>query len=1078
MRCAQCGHENALSASTCARCQAVLASPTVPTSSDEIRRSSPPMVRRPPPIRHRPPRDTEIGAAPDTLLDIGGERRDPTSPWGTGAPLSLSELSEIDRSLAGDSATEQIPMADLLAKAAEPNRPREPWEEVIAAAPPSLLKKWGTTPEAEAETRVGNKASDRATSVATQFDLPPQKPRASEPAVSQRPMPVSVPPRVSPLARSADPKTSAPRPAEPSRAPSPPRTPEIPKVLSEDTDLAFPQLNRAGFPVERPPIAKPSEWGTTGTTGPTGVAGGEARPFRLPSVSTSLDERAPNIPRGMSQETSPENRLGLEKSPSAPPKSLPPRSLKPLRSETAPTDVPLTARGESSTIGLPRPPPLESPLLPVLGGSTAADTPRPLRSLSSLAQEPTRPPFQIPSSGTPNPGAIPIPPAETKAPLNPPPPPRQPPERFQTLPTLGEVPRPSSIGADSARMPRVEQPKAPEPLRSSPPAPLRSSPPTAGLSRAPAPLPGKTVADPGRISAPSLKSSSPELPRVSQPQRPVESLRASVTPPVRAPDKTAAPVRAIPAAETTRPPAPLPRPPVRSDSITDDPSRPGFAVTGHGPITHSRTQPEAIRQAQETGTPPGSWDSLVPPPAKRDAKPLAALIDDSLLPWEASGPLDTALKNPPVMLPKQLTADLEMPPLEPSKSSLPSARSIGFPESTPNSGTMVGRLGPTEHESGEHGGEMTRVALEGELAGPAPLPPPTLPERDPSAQNLAPFQPPPERQPPERNYPSEIRPSPIPASRSLPPQAPPPASTTPRANPPALVAPPRPTPLVPPSSLPPRAKTPLPRGLSETEPAEPQSMPGMPVHQLTGEARDPASMPGFSPAPVFDAASDPAWMIQAKKVEEPPPPLEETRAMPRSELEGLEDLNDKTSDPLPSVSSLEEGVVERTAELPMSAPRTFVLAKTFSRWIAAAFDLAIVLGLLQGAALLGVLGDDLKVILPPHLPDLLLNASVAKLAPLGATLIGLALALSTLSTGLLGASPGKLLLGQRVIVRKTGDRPGFFRAAFRAMFSVLSALLGGAGYFWPILDRQYRALHDVLSGTAVVKRRGGGATSG
>ncbi len=1060
MRCAQCGLENALTASTCTRCHAVLGAapppgPTVP--SDEIRRGQVPARRPPPPIRHRPPRDTEVGQAPGvapdpTIQDLGPPPR-AEAPWVTSDPLSLAELAEIDRSLAIDSATEQIPMADLLAKVqSESSRTLHPWEEVIAQAPPQVLKKWGTTPEAEAETRIGNKAPERSTSVATEFGiarpppLPQQRSRPAEPAlVSSRPAPSAipaptVPPRIPPaLARATvgqePPRPKAPEPPRLSRPPEPTRPSDS---NNEDTDLAFPKVSRSeleGPPIERttldrplaertttttdrPPSDRPTttaerppiQWGTTGTTGATGASS-----FRLPSVSTSLDERVPGVRSASGESQAPVRSSTL---PAAPVRGLPPRTRVVARTETEPTHTP-PGRDGSSTIGAaPRAPAPSAPSL---------EEPR-QRSLSSLAQETTRPPLAVPGSATPNPHAIPIPPAETKPPQNPPP--RPAPERFATLPTFGEIPRPGppppATSLELGNMPSF--PRVPA-IKSNPPAaaPLRSSPPS--------PLP-------------------PLRPSASLPPAP----------------------RQIPPAETTRPPQPsLARSAVsRPDSISADPSRPGFATGSHSLTNSARTKPEALKP-EAGGTPQLPWEAAIP--AKRDVRPLVPGNETSMLPWELPVAGDTALKNPPVVIPKQLTADLVMPS-PPSPAPAQPTPKLSFVDSTPNSGTMVGRLGPAEHDSGEHGAEMTRVALEGELAGPAPVvrtPSPPAPSlsRVPAA----------ETRPPQSIPPTSARPAP--ARLTAPPiPAPPPYSSTPR-QPAASVGAPRPQA---PSSLPPSAlsapsRSSLPRGLSETEPAEPQSMPGMPVHALTGDLlnsvpdeplppKEAPSVPGFSPAPNFDSPSDPAWNIRATPKNEDPPPQEETRAMPRSELDEIP-VSTSTLDRTSSAPNLEPGV-DHTAELAFAqgAPTTFTLGKTMRRTSATVIDALLVLGIVELLAIGGILGEAWQTPLPLDISRLAEALGNRDLAPVVAAVAALSLALSTLSTGLIGASPGKLLLGLRVIVRKTGQRPGFFRSLIRACFSLFSAVLGGAGYFWPLLDRQYRVLHDVLSGTAVVRRPG------
>jgi uncharacterized RDD family membrane protein YckC len=89
------------------------------------------------------------------------------------------------------------------------------------------------------------------------------------------------------------------------------------------------------------------------------------------------------------------------------------------------------------------------------------------------------------------------------------------------------------------------------------------------------------------------------------------------------------------------------------------------------------------------------------------------------------------------------------------------------------------------------------------------------------------------------------------------------------------------------------------------------------------------------------------------------------------------------------------------------------------------------------------------------------------LLPLGVA-GALVLLLSTLFHGLLGRSPGKLLVGSRVVVRKNGDRPSLLRSGIRAVLSLLSLGLIGAGYLWVIVDREKRTFHDLIARTDVV----------
>ncbi|HYQ80176.1 MAG TPA: RDD family protein, partial [Anaeromyxobacteraceae bacterium] len=76
---------------------------------------------------------------------------------------------------------------------------------------------------------------------------------------------------------------------------------------------------------------------------------------------------------------------------------------------------------------------------------------------------------------------------------------------------------------------------------------------------------------------------------------------------------------------------------------------------------------------------------------------------------------------------------------------------------------------------------------------------------------------------------------------------------------------------------------------------------------------------------------------------------------------------------------------------------------------------------------------------------------------------------SALSVALMGATPGKRLLGLAV-VGQDGRRPSPRRAAARAALSLLSFALLGLGALLALFTRSGRALHDFLTGTFVVER--------
>lgn len=79
-----------------------------------------------------------------------------------------------------------------------------------------------------------------------------------------------------------------------------------------------------------------------------------------------------------------------------------------------------------------------------------------------------------------------------------------------------------------------------------------------------------------------------------------------------------------------------------------------------------------------------------------------------------------------------------------------------------------------------------------------------------------------------------------------------------------------------------------------------------------------------------------------------------------------------------------------------------------------------------------------------------------------------ALCYFTLFVGWRGQTPGKMLLGLKII-RTTGDEVGYGRALVRWIGQGMSALLFGLGFLMVAFSRQKRALHDKLAGTCVVR---------
>jgi uncharacterized RDD family membrane protein YckC len=70
-----------------------------------------------------------------------------------------------------------------------------------------------------------------------------------------------------------------------------------------------------------------------------------------------------------------------------------------------------------------------------------------------------------------------------------------------------------------------------------------------------------------------------------------------------------------------------------------------------------------------------------------------------------------------------------------------------------------------------------------------------------------------------------------------------------------------------------------------------------------------------------------------------------------------------------------------------------------------------------------------------------------------------------------GATPGKLVLGIRIIDVETGGTPPMGRLVLRYLGYIVSAIPLGLGYFWMLWDARRQTWHDKIGGTLVVKTR-------
>ena len=70
----------------------------------------------------------------------------------------------------------------------------------------------------------------------------------------------------------------------------------------------------------------------------------------------------------------------------------------------------------------------------------------------------------------------------------------------------------------------------------------------------------------------------------------------------------------------------------------------------------------------------------------------------------------------------------------------------------------------------------------------------------------------------------------------------------------------------------------------------------------------------------------------------------------------------------------------------------------------------------------------------------------------------------------LGATPGKLAMGMKIIGLETGDYPSVGQAIGRYFAQILSTIPLMLGYFWIGFDSRKQGWHDKLAGTVVVRR--------
>ena len=68
----------------------------------------------------------------------------------------------------------------------------------------------------------------------------------------------------------------------------------------------------------------------------------------------------------------------------------------------------------------------------------------------------------------------------------------------------------------------------------------------------------------------------------------------------------------------------------------------------------------------------------------------------------------------------------------------------------------------------------------------------------------------------------------------------------------------------------------------------------------------------------------------------------------------------------------------------------------------------------------------------------------------------------------LGSTPGKFVLGLRIVDITTGEKPSVIILILRLLGYIPSALIFNLGFIWIAFDERKQGWHDKLAGTAVV----------
>jgi len=193
-------------------------------------------------------------------------------------------------------------------------------------------------------------------------------------------------------------------------------------------------------------------------------------------------------------------------------------------------------------------------------------------------------------------------------------------------------------------------------------------------------------------------------------------------------------------------------------------------------------------------------------------------------------------------------------------------------------------------------------------------------------------------------------------------------------------------------------------------------------------------------------------------------PVPMPESIPEDTVEVSVDANAKTG-PMPAV---DEG---ETADVGEQPPVHVTVTGGWARALSTAVDTLVLAVVMQAGALGGLFGESLQVFLPLD-PDRYAQAFYAgDLNTPIMVLFGLIVLVSAASHAAAQQSIGKLVTRTRLVSRSTGTKPGVLRVVVRSLLCAVGVAAAGVTYFWLLVDREHRTLHDRLAGTIVVRSR-------